>query len=410
MKDVALTEKNPVFRAIRKLKFLPGFGILSLQKGHGERALKTWKGMNEMKMKKLAASILALSMTLALAACGGGGGAASAKPTENTGSSSGGDAAPATIDSVWPKGTNVNIDVPAKAGGGTDLYTRYLTQALGEVCPGVNFVVTNYDTSEVGMEHTKNAKGDGLTLATCHGGAIIQYLSGTSNVNIKDDMKVVSILNLGGPQAIIAKPDAPYKNFTELKDYISAHPGEVVIGCSLGGTTQVIFTSLIQALVGDATMVNYVQCASEADKLTQTASGAIDIANCSVPNALDYEADGKLTILGTIGPKVSTMDAMNELLGEDLPESFKSGPEQGIESAIWDSNYYVLAPKDTPDDVCKAINDACMKCAEVQSFIDGHKTMAAFIDTIDYQGSIDALAAEWETLDELLTDMGLKVR
>ena len=43
----------------------------------------------------------------------------------------------------------------AKAGGGTDLYTRYLTQALGEVCPGVNFVVNNYEVSEVGMETVK---------------------------------------------------------------------------------------------------------------------------------------------------------------------------------------------------------------------------------------------------------------
>lgn len=109
-----------------------------------------------------------------------------------------------TIEDVWPKGTTVNIDVPAKAGGGTDLRTRYLAQALGEVCPGVNFVVTNYDTAEVGAEHAKNAKPDGLTLTTNHGGAIIQYLTGTSNVNVKDDMKTVGILTLGGPMAIIA--------------------------------------------------------------------------------------------------------------------------------------------------------------------------------------------------------------
>ncbi len=189
-----------------------------------------------MKKNRLFASAMAACLVAAsLMGCG-----SSAAP-ETTAA-----AAAATTDTTvaagegvgpWKSGDNVYVDVPAKAGGGTDLYTRYLTQALSEVCPGVNFVVTNYDTGEVGMEHVKNAKPDGLTLGTCHGGAIIQYLAGSSEVNIKDDLKAVGIMNQGGPQAIIAKPGAPYTNFTELAEYIKANPGEVVVGCSLGGTT-----------------------------------------------------------------------------------------------------------------------------------------------------------------------------
>ena len=126
-----------------------------------------------MKKNRLFASAMAACLVAAsLMGCG-----SSAAP-ETTAA-----AAAATADTTvaagegvgpWKSGDNVYIDVPAKAGGGTDLYTRYLTQALGEVCPGVNFIVTNYDTGEVGMEHVKNAKPDGLTLGTCHGGAIIQ--------------------------------------------------------------------------------------------------------------------------------------------------------------------------------------------------------------------------------------------
>jgi tripartite-type tricarboxylate transporter receptor subunit TctC len=216
-----------------------------------------------MKKNRLFAAAMAACLTaVSLAGCGSSSSsettaaATTAAATESK--AEGGDTA-AAGDAVgpWKSGDNVYIDVPAKAGGGTDLYTRYLTQALGEVCPGVNFVVTNYDTGEVGMEHTKNAAADGLTLVTCHGGAIIQYLAGSSEVNIKDDLKVVGIMNQGGPQAIIAKPGAPYKNFAELADYIKANPGQVVIGCSLGGTTQVLFTSLVEALTGDANSVNY---------------------------------------------------------------------------------------------------------------------------------------------------------
>ena len=335
-------------------------------------------------MKKFLALALAAAMTLSLGVC-------------------------ASAD-AWNSGDTVYVHVPAKAGGGTDIYTRYLTQALGEVCPGVNFVVTNYEVSEVGMETGKSAKPDGLNLTTCHGGAIIQYLTGSSNVNIMEDMRVVGLMNLGGPQAIIANPECPYKNFAELADFMKENPGYAMIGCSLGGTTQMIFVSFVEALTGDSEMASYVQCSSEADKLTNVAAGSIDIANCSIPNALSYEADGRLTILGTIGPKVSTLETMSELLGEELGEQYASGPEQGVESATWDSNYYVLVPKDTPDDVCEAINEALQMASEQDSFVEGNRAMATFTQKVNLEDSQAALETEWAFMDELVDGMGLKVR
>jgi len=311
------------------------------------------------------------------------------------------------LSSVWPDGTTVYFDVPAKAGGGTDLFSRYLTQALQETYPNINFVVTNYDTEEVGMQHAKNAKADGTTLLTCHGGAVIKNLTGASGVSIKDDMRAIALLNQGSPQAIIGNPGAPYTNFTELADYIKAHPGELTVGCSLGGTTQILFTSFMNALVGDTSLVNFVQCSSEADKLTNVASNAINIANCSIPNAQDYDADGKLTILGTLGPKASTLESMSELLGSELDAKFASTVEQGIETT-WDSNYYVLAPAGVPDDVAAAINEAIMAAEKQQSYIDGMNKMAAFAEPTDLAGSQDALNTEWDNLDTLVSSMGLK--
>lgn len=362
-----------------------------------------------MKKNRVFAAVMAASLAaVSLAGCSSSGGG-TATTAATAAAAQGKEAAAPAEGGAWAAGANVYIDVPAKAGGGTDLYTRYLSQALTEVCPGVNFIVTNYDTSEVGMEHVKNADPDGLTLGTCHGGAIIQYLCGSSEVNVKDDLKVVGIMNQGGPQAIIAKPGAPYTNFTEFAEYIKAHPGEVVVGCSLGGTTQVLFTSLVEGLTGDASLVNYVQCSSEADKLTNVASGAIDIANCSIPNAQSYDADGKLTVLGTLGPKVATLENMSELTGIELDDKFATTLEQGAETT-WDSNYYVMAPKDTPDEICEAINEAIMKATETTAFIEGNNAMATYIAAVDYQGSKDALEAEWKFQDELVTAMGLKIR
>lgn len=340
---------------------------------------------------------------LGLTACG--------SSSSSTAASTAGSTAASTVEEPgWKSGDTVYVHVPAKAGGGSDLYTRYLTAALGEVCPGVNFVVNNYDTGEVGMEAAKTADPDGLNLGMNHGGGIIQWLTGASNVSMKDDVRVIGVITLGGPQAIIANPDAPYTNFAEFGEYMKSNPGDVVIGCSLGGTTQMIFVSLVDALTGDSANATYVQCSSEADKLTQTAAGAINIANCSLPNALQYQADGKLTILGTIGPKMSTIDEMEKLMGLELNDSFKSGPEQGIDSATWDSAYYLFAPKDTPDEICEAINAAVCKAVETASYQEGMKAMAGFYDALDLAEVTATFEAEWEFMDALTTDMGLKVR
>ena len=347
--------------------------------------------------KRLAAVLTMAAMALGmLSGCGAGSSGAAASAAEPTAAaaadtkaaeptaSAGEETASADVSSVWPDGTTVYIDVPAKAGGGTDLYTRYLTQALGEVCPKVNFVVTNYDTEEVGMQHVKNAKADGRTLLTCHGGAAIKKLTGASGVSIRDDMRAVGLLNQGGPQAIIANPGAPYKNFSELAEYIKAHPGELTVGCSLGGTTQILFTSFMQALLGEPSLVNYVQCSSEAD-----------------------DKDGKLTVLGTIGPKASNLESMGKLLGTELDAKFASTVEQGIDTT-WDSNYYVLAPAGVSDEAAAAINAAIVAAETQSSYIDGMNKMATFNTPAELAAAQDALNAEWEKLDALVGSMGLK--
>ena len=374
--------------------------------------------------KKFMATVITAAMALSmLTGCGSSSNTAAAtavaKPAETTAAkqeagsettaaaADTGSAGAVDVSSVWPDGTTVYVDVPAKAGGGTDLYTRYLTQALTEVCPNVNFVVTNYDTEEVGMQHAKNAQADGTTLLTCHGGAVIKFLTGASGVSVKDDMRAVGLLNQGGPQAIITNPGAPYTNFTELAEYIKAHPGELTVGCSLGGTTQILFTSFMDALVGDASLVNYVQCSSEADKLTNVASNAINIANCSIPNAQDYDADGKLTVLGTLGPKASTLESMSKLLGSELDQKFASTVEQGVETT-WDSNYYVLAPAGVSDEAAEAINQAIVKAEEQTSYVDGMNKMATFAEPTNLADSQKGLDDEWSNLDALVTSMGLK--
>ena len=351
--------------------------------------------------KRSIALLLACMMCIGLAACDDSGSTNSGTPDNQGGG------AVQSIDDVWPSGTTVYVNVPSSADGGTDTYTRYLTTALGEAFSGVNFVVQNYDTGEVGMQATASAAGDGKTLLVQHGGGI---LTGSSNVSMKDDLRVVGVAALGGPQAIIANPDAPYNNFTELADYLKNNPGEVIIGCALGGTTHMIFLSLVDSMTGNTEDALYVAAANETDKLTQVASGGINIANASIPAAKEWADDGRIKILGTIGPDVSVLDAIRELTGLDLDDEYASGPEQGFSGAVWNSAYYLLAPAGTPDSVAKVLNEAVQKAVQQDSYVAGCQNMASFSGVLDWDKTLSTFETEWAFMDNLTKEMGTNIR
>lgn len=364
--------------------------------------------------KKIALIMAAVLAGTALAGCSnsGSGSAPAAKTTagNTAGSSAGSQAADTGGDAAWPSGSTIYFDVPAKAGGGTDLITRYITAGWETYLDGVNFVVTNYDTSEVGSQHAVKAAPDGMNLTVAACTNMDNYLSGTSEVNPMEDLTVICKINAGGPQAWIASPDAPYNTMAELAEYIKAHPGDLTVGCTLGGTSQLIWLNTLAAIEeGLDQQVNYVQCSSEADKLTNVASKAIDLGNCSVNNALAYQQDGKLKVLGIVGPKEVTKEKCEELIGQELDDTFLSMPEQGIETE-WASGYYIMGPAGMDPALVEKMNESLQKLGEAEPFVKGMNTMAMLIDVKDVEGSKADFKDEWDVNYELLSNLGLMVR
>lgn len=82
-------------------------------------------------------------------------------------------AAQADIDAAaaenygFPKGT-ITWVVPGKAGGGSDLATRYLSEAMTKDL-GITNTVTNFDSNTVGHQNVANAQPDGSTIMLATG-------------------------------------------------------------------------------------------------------------------------------------------------------------------------------------------------------------------------------------------------
>ncbi|MBQ7518834.1 MAG: hypothetical protein IJU12_00825 [Clostridia bacterium] len=315
----------------------------------------------------------------------------------------------ALADEIWAPGKTVFIDVGARAGGGTDLIIRYITQALGELNPGVNFVVNNYDVADVGLAKAAYAEPNGLNLSVVSVGNVTNYHFGSSNFDPEEVFTVVARVTAGGPQAYVATAGAPYSNFNELVEYIRTSDKKVKIGVNMGAISHLSWLSAFNAIDPELNnMVNYVQSGGEADKLTNIASGSIDLANCSMNNAIAYEADGKLVVLGIIGPEAATREATGALVGAELGEQYASLKEQGYDYSL-DVGTYLTLPAGTDPAIVEYVNAKLLELNGNETFENGMKTMGQFTNVTNLEETQAAWAAEVDEFVGLMRDLDMMV-
>lgn len=315
----------------------------------------------------------------------------------------------ALADEIWSPGSTVFFYVGARAGGGTDLIIRYITKALGELNPGVNFVVNNYDVGDVGLGTAAYAEGNGLNLSVVSVGNVTNYHAGNSNFNPEEVFTITAKITDGGPQAYVAPAGAPYHNFNELVDYIRSGEKKLKIGVSLGAVSHFSWLSAFNAIDPELNnLVNYVASGGEADKLTNIASGSIDLANCSINNAIAYETDGKLVVLGIIGPDAATREATGELVGAELGEEFASLKEQGYDYSLKVGTYIVL-PAGTDPSIVEYVNAKFQELNGNETYENGMKTMGQFSGVSDLEKTQADWAAEVEEFMGVMRDLNMIV-
>lgn len=365
-------------------------------------------------MKKLNAFVLALPLALSLVACSNNAATetakaeTAAKTTETSAAAGAGENAAA--ESPWEDGDTVTFEIGARAGGGTDMMVRYVTQALGELYPKVNFVVQNYDVAEVGLQAAANADPDGLTLTCVSVGNMSGYLAATSDTNPQEAFTIVAKFTPGGPQALVANVDEPFNTMEELADYIRANPKKINIGVSLGAVSHFSWLETLNAIDPELNnLVNYVQSGGEADKLTNIASKSLDLVNCSLNNAIAYETDGKLKVLASIGPEVATKEETEKLLNVSLNDNYRSLPEMGIDYSL-NVGSYIAVPSSTDPAIVEALNMAFQKLNDNDTYNNGIHAMGSFTGVDDVATSQESYKAECDDVLVLMDKLGMNKR
>jgi tripartite-type tricarboxylate transporter receptor subunit TctC len=206
----------------------------------------------------------------------------------------------------------------------------------------------------------------------------------------KDLKPLASMTSMVG--CIAVKANSPHKNIGDLVAYAKANPGKVSAGVSgIGGGAHIIV-----AVFADVTGIklNYVPFAGAADTRAALAGGHVDMAAAFISEVYDFVKSGDLRVLATTGTARSS-----EL--PDVP-TFK---ESKIDFILHHRNG-LFAPKATPNDVIKVLEDALKNVADNKDFKTVMKGMlidSAYLPSAEF-------TVELEKLDKMIEPIGHLIR
>ncbi|MFV0441427.1 MAG: tripartite tricarboxylate transporter substrate binding protein [Lachnospirales bacterium] len=196
---------------------------------------------------------------------------------------------------TWP--SNVEIVVPAGAGGDTDFNSRLLAQYLSEDIDA-NFVVSNVkgNGGATGTRQVKNATPDGSSVLFYHSAFVVNELCGTTDYGF-DAYEFVAIAAQNPGNVITVNSELGVNTVSELIDYTQSNPDELKIAAQTGATSYAE-AALLQSNGLEAVMVD---AGSSSDRLAALLGGHVDIISASYGSVKDYVDEGTLTVLATYG-------------------------------------------------------------------------------------------------------------
>jgi tripartite-type tricarboxylate transporter receptor subunit TctC len=242
----------------------------------------------------------------------------------------------------------VTLVVPYPAGTATDGFSRIFARHL-ESQLGQKFLVENRPGANGmnGTETVSRAKADGYTLlfTTNSPHTTVQHLYKKVPYDPVKDFEPVAVLYSGSP-LFVARADLGVETLPQLIAYAKANPGKVNIGTA-NASGQIAVELLKKRASIDITGVPY---RGTPQALTDLLGGNLQIVAADVPSARPLIESGQLKPVAFFSrdrnPAFPQVVTFHETTGT------------GIDLSTWSG---VLAPKNTPKEVIKAIAEALRK-------------------------------------------------
>jgi len=286
---------------------------------------------------------------------------------------------------------NLDVVVPFGSGGATDLLARVLGDAAKDDL-GQAVIVTNVAgaSGTVGAAQVAEEDADGYHLLFCTSAPIILQTQIMDGIRYNLD-SFKAIANIASePTCLAVRADSPYQT---IEDLVAA-TATVTAGHTGVGTLHHLF----QVKFFEEAGIDYKQIGFEggAKLVTGLLGGNVDVISTVVSEMSSYVESGEIRILA-----VSTSER------SDLYPDIPTLKEAGFDIAM-SLDFFLLAPKDTPDEVVKVLEEKFLKAADsdaVKQYLDTGRIAASKMTGSEL---MEKLKADQEMFAEVIQSANLK--
>lgn len=245
----------------------------------------------------------------------------------------------------------VKIIVPFAAGGPADIYARLVAQRLGESMKQA-FIVEDRPGggSLLGTEAVAKSAPDGYTLllmSNTH--TVNESLFTKKPFDLMRDFVPIAPINYSD-LVLVTKPGLPVTNLADLLKLAKSKPDGLTYASSGPGTPYHMAGELFKSMAN--VKILHVPYRGSTGARTDVLGGQVDMMFDAVPTMADFIRTGKVKAIGTTGKTRSAVLP-------NVPTVSEAGVP-GYEAVIW---LGLMAPKGTPPEIVKRLNDEVTKMA-----------------------------------------------
>lgn len=294
----------------------------------------------------------------------------------------------------------VEVYVPAKAGGGTDVMARTLATQIAKETKRSLTIINNTDGGGVvPMEAVRNAKPDGSKILQFHSTMLIKSATGLYNKKAAEDFTVIGVAVNPDPGGwvLVVSPNAPFQTVQEMVAY--SKNKQLLMGVETGGSVH-LMTGMLALETG--ANFKYVEAGSDTEKLTALVGGSIDGCFVNGNQARQYLEAGKVK-----GIALMSMDKAGRRspIVPDIPSLI----ELGIDTFFVNYNL-ILGPKGMDQAIVNEIYESYAKAAlsdEVRKILVPANMNMEFVPHAE---GLAVVREQQKLLDEVVAELGLQVK
>jgi tripartite-type tricarboxylate transporter receptor subunit TctC len=269
----------------------------------------------------------------------------------------------------------ITIVVPFAAGGPTDTVARQLAEAMRKPLGDVSIVVENAAGAggTIGANKVARATPDGHTLLVWHIG-----MAATVGLYRKLPYKALEDFEYAGkindvPMTLLGSPKVPANTYRDFESYIRANGGKVNLAHAGLGSASHLCGLMWQSAMKLDKSLTAIAYRGTAPAMNDLIGGQVDLMCDQTTNTTGQIEAGRVK-----GYAVTTAKRLDS---HKLLKDYPTLQEMGLKDfnlTIWHGLY---APKGTPPDVMKKVNDALRVALKDPKFIQGQEALGAVVVT-----------------------------